>query len=412
MGGINISIGKNTIYAVGGGFDPQRTLSIGIDVGTNNASMLADPLYLGWRSPRLRGAEYDSFMDDYTSVAAECFPKAVLHFEDFGTQNAHRLLLKYRPKYNVFFDDEQGTAAVTLSAVLAAVKVTQSTLKDQRYVIFGAGTAGLGIATQIRDAISIRQGVSKEEAAKRLWLIDREGLLVKGETQLRDAQEPFARTKDEVASWPAPKEGTGFTLFDVVKQVKPTILIGVSGQGGSFTEQVVGEMSKHVERPAIFPLSNPSRLSEARPDEINEWSHGRALIATGSPFPPVPIPDSNRLYTVAESNNALGFPGLAGGSVLAEAKHLTDSMIVAGVDAIASLSPALTDPDASLLPDLTDMRNVSMKVSAAVALAAKREGIARAKDLPDTLEEMEERARSRAWEPLYRELRPADPEQW
>lgn len=301
---------------------------------------------------------------------------------------------------------------MTLAAVLSAVKVTESTLKDQRYIIFGAGTAGLGIAAQIRDAISIRQGLSKDEAAKRLWLIDRDGLLVQGETALRPGQEEFARSKEEVAGWPAPKDGHGFPLLDVVRQVKPTVLIGVSGQGGAFTEAVVREMSKHVERPAILPLSNPSRLSEARPDEINEWSHGRALIATGSPFPPVPIPNSSKMYTVAESNNALGFPGLGAGVILSRAKHLTDGMIVAGVDAIASLSPALTDPDASLLPDLTDMRNVSMKVAAAVALAAKHEGLARAKDLPDSLDDMEQYARHCAWEPLYRELRPADPEQW
>lgn len=404
VGGINIAIGKNTIYAVGGGFDPQRTLSIGLDVGTNNMSLLADPMYLGWRHPRLRGEEYDAFMDDYVGATAQCFPHALLHFEDFGTHNAHRLMVRYRQQgRRTFWDDAEGTAAVTLAAVLSAVKVSQSTLLDQRYVIFGAGTAGLGIATQIRDAIAIRQGVSQEEASKRLYLIDRNGLLVQG-GEMREAQIPFARSRDEVAAWTANQQG-GFSLLEVVRQIHPTVLIGVSGQSGAFSEEVVREMSAHCAQPAIFPLSNPSRLAEARPDDINKWSCGKALIATGSPFPAVAVPNSDRMYPIAESNNALAFPGLAGGVTLSRSPQLSKGMIVAGVDAIASLSPALRDPMAALLPDLVDIRAVSMKVSAAVALAAKEEGLATV-PLPDTLEEMERFARHRAWRPLYRELRP------
>ncbi|KDN47163.1 hypothetical protein K437DRAFT_255954 [Tilletiaria anomala UBC 951] len=406
VGGINICIGKSSIYTLGAGIDPNRTLSIALDVGTNNMQLREDPLYLGWSHDRITGEEYDNFVDDYVHVAASIFPHSLLHFEDFGNANALRLLNRYKDQVACFNDDVQGTGAVALAAVMSVCKVKNEYLNDQTYVVFGAGTAGLGITNRIRDALCTREGMTKEEANKRFYLIDREGLLTKSMQGLREGQAEFARDESEVSSWSKSVDTEGFSLLDVVKNAKPTILIGVSGQHGTFNEQVVKEMCKHCKRPAIFPLSNPSRLSEGVPAQISEWSNGKALMATGSPFDPVDILGKERKYIVAESNNAMFYPALGLGVVVAKANRVSDALIVAGVEALASLSPALKDPEDALLPDLHDVRNISMKVAAAVVRAAQQEGTAQAKGLPETLEGLEEYIRDRAWEPLYRELRP------
>ena len=279
----------------------------------------------------------------------------------------------------LFFTDIQGTGAVTLAALMSATKVAGTALKDQRIVLQGAGTAGLGITNQIRDALMQTEGLSREEANSRFWLIDRYGLIVEGQENIREGQKEFVRSKEEVSQWKSTaKEKGQFTLYDTVSAIHPTVLIGTSTIPGSFTEEVIREMSKNVERPIILPLSNPTSLCEVDPADATKWSDGRALLATGSPFPPTVHPKTNKKVVVAELNNALIFPALGLGTILSKAAKLTDSMIVAGVEALSNLSPSLQDPDAGLLPDLEHVRAVSVVVAAAVMRQAKKEGQAKA----------------------------------
>ena len=328
------------------------------------------------------GEQYDTFVDSFVSTAAKCFPDALIHFEDFGNANAHRLLKKFQPKYSVFNDDIQGTGAVTLAALMSAIKVTGSELKDQRIILQGAGTAGLGITLQIRDAMMQTQGLTKEEANARFYLIDRYGLIVEGQDTARENQVEFARSQEEVSKWQSTAKDAGhFTLYDTVRAIHPTVLIGTSTIPNSFTEEVVREMSKHTSRPIILPLSNPTNLCEVAPADATKWSDGRALLATGSPFAPVMNPRTKKDMVIAELNNALIFPALGLGTILSKAVKLTDSMIVAGVEALSSLSPSLQDPDAGLLPDLEHVRHVSVVVAAAVMRKAREEGQAKA-DFP------------------------------
>ncbi|GJN87787.1 hypothetical protein Rhopal_000742-T1 [Rhodotorula paludigena] len=405
VGGILISMGKSNIYTLGGGIDPSRILPVVLDVGTDNSALLNDPLYLGLRRKRLRGEKYDEFVDAFCDLVREEYPQAMLHFEDFGVHNGGRLLQKFRPKQSCFNDDMQGTAAVVLSALVSAVKVTKSELKDQRIIVYGFGTAGLGIADGIRNALMIEAGLSSEEVRKLFYCIDRQGLLTTEHADvLRPGQEHFIRDKEEVAAWQRDGE-KGISLLEVVKQAKPTILIGCSTMSGAFNEEVVKEMAKHVDRPIIFPLSNPTKLAEADPADINEWTNGKALMATGSPFPPVKNPHNGKLHKIAMSNNALVYPGFGLGVITARASQLTDKMITAGVAALAKLAPALEDPDESLLPGLHDLRHISVKVAVAVANAAREEGVSGIeRDDPFTEEEI----RNAQWDPVYRPLELAD----
>lgn len=374
VGGITISTSKAALYTLGAGVNPNRILPVVLDVGTDNHALFSDPLYMGWKRTRLRGKNYDAFVDTFIRNCRELFPNAIIHFEDFGMANAHRFMEKYKdiPMFN---DDIQGTGAVALAALIAATKVSGTKLSDQRIVIYGAGSAGMGIADQIKDGLIILEGLDKDEAARRFWCVDRNGLLVGSMgTGLRHAQLAYARRDEEVEGWERENpEQRALRLLDVVKAVKPTVLIGTSTHSRAFNEEIIREMAKHVERPIIFPMSNPTVLCEVDPEDAMKWTEGRALVATGSPFPPVDI-GNGKQYTVAQTNNALIYPALGLGAILARSRTISNSMLMAGVNSLASLSPALDNHEASLLPDLADVRAVSVSVAAAVVRRAVEDG--------------------------------------
>lgn len=411
VGGIGISIAKLALMTLCGGLHPDKALPIVLDVGTNNQTLLNDDLYLGLRRERVTGEEYDAFLDRFVRAVMARFPSATLHFEDFGTKNARTLLDRYKDEFCVFNDDSQGTSAVTLAALTAGVWVTKSKLKDQKVVLLGAGTAGVGIADRIRDAM-MTEGLSEEEALSRIYLLDRPGLLLESHAeesskfQMSKFQRPYAKKDGDFASSP------NVDLLEVIDTVKPEILIGCSGQHNAFTEKAIRRMAEHVDRPIILPLSNPTRLIEAVPADINAWTGGRALIATGSPFKPVT--HDGVTYEIGESNNALVFPGIGYGCVLARASRLSDGMIIAAAKALASTSPALGDPDCALLPDMRDVRRTSVVVAAAVIRAAVREGLHGNEALPDVFhrdegtdgdaEGMQTWVRRHMWSPVYRSL--------
>ncbi|CDO77270.1 hypothetical protein BN946_scf184753.g20 [Trametes cinnabarina] len=302
--GIGIATAKSAIYTLLGGMDPSKTLPVVLDVGTDNQQLLDDPLYVGWPNKRIRGRAYDRFVDQFVQLVRKHYPHSLLHFEDFGVGNAQRLLDMYRNKHAVFNDDVQGTGAVTLAAMMSAVGVTKSRLSEQRYVVYGAGTAGLGITKQLRDGIMSIDKLSREDANKRFFLLDRYGLIKEslGPAKIRDAVREFVRPDAEWEGVPTNAQGE-VGLLEVVKKVKPTVLIGCSTHAGAFSEEVVREMAKGVDRPIIFPLSNPSRLVEVDPKDANDWTDGKALMATGSPFPPCQMPNG-KFYDIAECNSA------------------------------------------------------------------------------------------------------------
>ena len=391
VGGIDICVGKLAVYTAAGGIDPARVIPVMLDVGTDNASLLEDPLYLGYRHPRVRGALYQAFVDRYIQTAHRLFPNAVLHWEDFAAANARWILQEYGTRVCTFNDDIQGSAGVVLAAILAALNVTNERLRDQRIVIFGSGTAGMGIADLIRGAIAADE-LTDEEAADRFWCIDRDGLIVQGMPELLDFQIPYARRTEEVADWIRDHEGK-IRLAEVVRKVHPTILIGTSGRSGAFTEEVVREMTRATPRPIILPLSNPTALSEAVPADIIAWSDGRALIATGSPFDPVL--HSGVSYTIGQANNAIIFPGLGLGTIVTRARHISDGMFVAAAEALAERVDAST-LGAPILPPVSDLREVSRAVAVAVGDQATREGLVRVEvaDLASAVDEA-------FWEPRY-----------
>lgn len=371
IGGIQIPIAKLMVYSLCGGINPSKTLPIHLDVGTNNEALLADPFYLGWRHKRIEGAEYDSFIEQFVSIVQKLFPKVFLHWEDFGRENAHNILKKYQNKMCTFNDDIQGTGVVALSALLSGIKVTKTKLPQQRIVILGAGSAGTGIGNQIVEALC-REGLSEKEAHERLWLIDRQGLLIEGDSLLTDAQKPFARARADIAGWHTEKSNF-ISLADTVKNIHPTVLIGASAQGGAFTREILQNMAAHCNRPIILPLSNPTEKAEATPEAILEATEGRALIATGTPFPPARWKD--KLLSIAQCNNALSFPGIGKGLLLSQAKRLTKDILWAACEALSEQSPALKDPLAPLLPSLDEAQTVGKQVAKAVALQVVREAL-------------------------------------
>jgi len=376
-------------------------LPVVLDVGTDNHELLNDDLYLGLRRPRIRGAEYDAFIDRYIQACRKRFPKAYIHFEDFGLRNARRILDKYTGQIACFNDDVQGTGCVTLAAVYAAIHVAKYKMEDLRVVMFGAGSAGTGIADQLRDAIAIESGKSAMEAVKQIWCVDKPGLLLQSQKEeLTPAQHDYARLDSD---W---EDGEKKSLLDVIKKVKPHILIGTSTKPKTFTKEIVQEMAKHVERPIIFPLSNPTRLHEAEPKDLFEWSQGKVLTATGSPFPPVK--SNGRMREVGECNNSTTFPGIGLGVVLSRSKLLTPKMLVAAVKALAAQAPALKDPDAPLLPDVTSVRGISVQIAGAVIKQAVKEGIAQEKGIPESDKELEEWIREQMWDAEYRTLKKVD----
>jgi malate dehydrogenase (oxaloacetate-decarboxylating) len=370
VGGIEISIGKLAVYTAAAGIHPRRVIPVVLDMGTDNLALLNDEMYIGNRHPRVRDQRYDDLVDAYVTAATKLFPQAMLHWEDFGADNARRILNKYADQVCTFNDDMQGTAAVVLAAVLAALRTTGGRMRDQRVVIHGAGTAGLGIADMMRE-VMIREGLSPDEATGRFYATGRRGLLsTERAGNLRDFQVPYARSGAETAGWAG--EGRDQpNLADVVHHVRPTILIGTSTQPGAFTEEMVREMAAHVDRPVIMPLSNPTSKAEALPEDLIRWTDGKALVATGSPFPPVVYKDTT--YRIAQANNALVFPGLGLGVTVARARRITDAMITAAADAVAGLSDAAA-PGAPLLPPVEDLRKVSAAVGIGVAVAAAKEG--------------------------------------
>ena len=396
IGGIEISIGKLAIYIAAGGINPLRVIPVMLDAGTNRESLLKDPMYAGNRHARVRGERYDAFIDAYIQAATKLFPNALLQWEDFAPGNARRILEKYRDRISTFIDDLQGTGAITLAAVVSAARVCGSPMRNQRVVILGAGTAGIGIADQLRDAM-IREGLSREDALARFWLADADGLLTSdmGE-RLHDYPAPYARPAADGKPWKRSGSDGGIEFADVVRQVRPTMLIAVSTAAGAFTEAVVREMAKHCDRPIIFPLSNPAPMAEAAPADLIAWTEGRALIATGSPFHPVTY--RGVTYVIGQVNNAMLYPGLCLGVIVSRARRISDNMFAAAANAVSSLV-AVRLPGASLLPHVDDLRNVSLTVAVAVAEAAVQDGLARV-----TLRDIEQQVADAMWEPEYREI--------
>lgn len=395
VGGINIAIGKLAVYTAAAGIDPSRVLPVVLDVGTNNQELIADPLYVGNKFPRVRGERYDEFIDLFIESARSHFPEVLLHWEDFGNVNARKILDKYGDKILTFNDDIQGTGAVTLAAIMSALKVTGVSMKDQRVVVFGPGAAGIGNADQIADAM-ILDGLTKEEAYGQFWAIDYRGLLTDETPDVFDFQKPYVRSAAEVEGWDRNEEGL-ITLKEVVQRVKPTILIGTSGQAGAFTEEIIKEMAKHVERPIIMPMSNPTSLAEAVPENLIKWTDGKALIATGSPFNNVEY--NGISYEIGQSNNAFVFPGLGLGAIVAKAEVISKGMFVAASNAVAEMSDS-SQPGASLLPSIEHLHEVSIHVAVQVAKAAMEEGIARA-EITDPAKAVNDAV----WEPEYKEIR-------
>jgi malate dehydrogenase (oxaloacetate-decarboxylating) len=372
VGGIDIAAGKLAVYTAAGGINPARTLPVVLDVGTDRPELLEDPLYLGVRHSRPAQEPYDAFIEAYVTTALKIFPHALLHWEDFGPGNARRILDRYRDHILTFNDDMQGTGAVNLAAVLAGARASQTPLTQHRVVIFGSGTAGIGIADQLHDAMA-GDGLDPAVARARFWCLDRHGLLTDDMTGMRDFQVPYARPAAEVRDWPGHATSGGIRLAEVVRRVHPTILIGTSTQHGAFTEPIVREMAAHVDRPVILPMSNPTTLSEAAPADLLAWTGGRALIATGSPFGPVTC--QGVIYQIGQANNALIFPGLGLGALLSRARRITDHMITVAAQAVAELTDTAT-PGAPLLPPIDDLRATSARVALAVAQAAAADGVA------------------------------------
>lgn len=393
VGGMDIPIAKLMVYTLCGGINPVRTLPILLDVGTNNQELLDDPLYLGWRHPRLKGAEYDQFIDKFVKAVQKTFPKIFLHWEDFGRDNARRNLARFQDKMCTFNDDMQGTGVVTLAAIVAGVHAKGEKLKDQRIVVFGGGTAGAGIADQIVDAM-VREGCSKEEAYQKFWMLDRPGLLHNNMTELMDFQKPYAKDPKITSSWKLNQAGT-ITLADVVNNVKPTVLIGCSAVAGAFTQAIIQTMAKQVDHPIILPLSNPTERAEAIPEDLFAWTDGKAMIATGSPFDDITF--KGKRIRIAQCNNALVFPGIGLGLITTKAKRLTTASLLAACDALSDYAPVMSDASAPLLPSIEQAQAVAVKIATAVA----KQVIAENNHTVDIMGNLEEHIQSIMWEPRY-----------
>ncbi|PEZ81597.1 NAD-dependent malic enzyme [Bacillus sp. AFS017274] len=394
VGGINIAIGKLAVYTAAAGIDPSRVLPIVLDVGTDNESLISDPLYIGNRFGRVRGDEYTKFIDLFVKKSQAFFPRVLLHWEDFGNINARNIIDNYGEKILTFNDDIQGTGAVTLAAVKSALQVTGVPLKEQRVVVFGPGAAGIGNADQMVEAM-ILDGISREEAYGNFWAVDYRGLLIDDIPDVLKFQKSYCRKAEEVEEWARNEVGI-IPLLEVIKKVKPTILIGTSGQTGAFSEEVVKEMAKHVEHPIIMPMSNPTALAEAVPEDLIKWTQGKALIATGSPFDDV---DYNGVtYTIGQSNNAYIFPGLGLGAIVAEATIISKGMLAAASSAVSRLSDS-NKHGASLLPSIKQLQEVSKSVAIEVAKTAIEEGVAKA-DITD----IEKAITESMWKPEYKTI--------
>lgn len=367
VGGMAIPVGKLALYTLFGGIHPARTLPIVLDVGTNNAKLLEDPLYIGWRNQRVRGAEYDDFVGRFIQAVKAKYPNVLLQWEDFARPNAGPLLERYRKELCSFNDDIQGTAAVALAAVYSAVKLSKTRLKEQRFVVLGGGSAGIGICNKLIQAIMKEEQMSEKEALDLFYIVDIHGLLQE-QHELYPAQKPFARKH---LNWKVANPNH-ITLHEVIKNAKPTVLIGVSTQGGAFTEEIVKEMHKHVKRPVIFPLSNPTALSEAHPADLIKWTKGEAIIATGSPFQPVAY--EGHLYHIAQCNNVYIFPGVGLGLIATKARYVSDDVFINAAKVLSEHAPILKDPHAPLFPTLDVLRSVARQIAITVAKTVIEEG--------------------------------------
>lgn len=392
-GGMGIPIGKLALYTALGGIPPEHCLPILLDVGTDNQEKLDDPVYIGWRHKRVRGQEYDDFIEAFVTAVERRWPHVLLQWEDFAGSNARRILDRYRRRLCTFNDDIQGTAAVTTATLLAAVRATGVPLKEQIVTFLGFGSAGIGIAELLLTAMK-EEGLSGEEARQKIYGIGSHGLIVEGADGVRESQRPFARRQDEVARWERSSPDQ-LSLFDVVRNVHPTVLIGVSSQPGAFTEKVVREMARHIRRPILFPLSNPDTRAEASPGDLLQWTEGRALIGTGSPFSPVDY--EGRSIPIAQTNNSYVFPGLALGILVSRAQFVTDNMIMAATKTLASLSPSLREVNAALLPPIARSRELSLVIAEAVGRQAMADGVAEEIDE----DAFKEQLREYVWEPVY-----------
>jgi malate dehydrogenase (oxaloacetate-decarboxylating) len=391
-GGMGIPIGKMALYTALGGIHPENCLPILLDVGTDNEERLKDPVYIGWRHHRVRGEDYDAFVDAFVNSVKKRWPHVLLQFEDFAGSNAARFLARYRDQLCMFNDDIQGTAAVAAATLLSAINVTGIPLKEQKIVMVGFGSAGLGITNLLAQFLQ-DTGLTEQEARNRFFAIDRYGLVTENGQGVRPEQLPYARKEQEVQGWKEPNEE--ITLLDVVRNVKPSVLIGVSGQPGAFTEEVVREMAKHSERPVIFPLSNPTSRSEATAQDLMDWTEGRALIGTGSPFEPVNV--GGKKVPVTQTNNSYIFPGLALGIVASKARRVTDTMVKAAAEELVRQLPTQKDKQASLLPPLSAARQLGRLIGLAVGRQAIRDGQA----LVVNEDVLNRELQANIWEPVY-----------
>ena len=393
VGGMGIPIGKLSLYTLCAGVHPATTLPILLDVGTNNRDLLDDPLYLGWRHERVRGREYDDFIEAFVEAVKRNFPNVLLQWEDFSKENASRLLERYRDRLCTFNDDIQGTGAVTLAGLLAASQVTGRRISEQRIVILGAGSSAIGISDQVVAAM-MAEGLSESEARARIWLVDRHGLVIAERDESDPGKIKYAKPVEMIEGWRL-EQHDRIMLADVVRNLHPTVLIGTSAQPGAFTEDIVREMARHVDRPIIFPLSNPTSKSEAAPADLLAWTEGQALVATGSPYGNVSY--DGREIAIGQCNNAFIFPGVGLGVIASGSRRVTNEMFVAAARALAQFSPALTDPHGSLFPALENVRVISRAVAVEVASQARRAGLAEAA----SRQESERAVAARMWAPRY-----------
>ncbi|WP_117235412.1 NAD-dependent malic enzyme [Vibrio maerlii] len=395
IGGMGIPIGKLALYTACGGISPAYTLPIVLDVGTNNPQRLADPMYMGWRHPRITGADYDAFVEEFIQAVQRRWPDALIQFEDFAQKNAMPLLNRYKDRICCFNDDIQGTAAVTVGSLMAACKAAGSKLSEQRITFLGAGSAGCGIAEAII-AQMVSEGISDEQARSQVYMVDRWGLLQEGMQNLLDFQKRLVQKNTNIADWTSESEESGFDLHDVVRNAKPTVLIGVSGAPGLFSKAIIQEMHQHCERPIVFPLSNPTSRVEATPNDIIRWTDGKALVATGSPF--APVVHNGESFSIAQCNNSYIFPGIGLGVLAVSASRVTDEMLMESSRALSECSPMAKNGSGALLPPLEEIHLVSKKIAFAVAKKAIEQGVA----LEITDEALEQAIDQHFWQPVYR----------
>lgn len=397
-GGMGIPIGKLSLYTLCGGIDPARTLPIVLDLGTNNEQRLNDPLYIGWRHERVKGQEYDRFIEQFVQAVMHRFPSVLLQWEDFASVDAGPILERYRHQLCTFNDDIQGTAAVTSGTILVAVEAAGGDLKEQRFVMLGAGSAGLGISEQLMQVMQ-RAGLDDQQSRNRFYVLDYNGLLHNGRGDLDAGHQRVAQRLEDLSDWDCDLSQP-ISFSDVVRNAKPTVLVGATGQAGAFQESIIREMAKHVDRPIIFPLSNPTSRAEATPVDLFRWTDSRALVATGSPFDPVTIGDQT--HVIAQCNNSYIFPAMGLGILACGARRVTDEMFMAAAIALKETSPALVDPNEPLLPPLNDIRNVSRHIAFAVATEAINQEICE----PLTSDELQHRIDQTMWNPSYERLSP------